>query len=136
PSKRAPYRSIAVPELGAHATALPFLDYVLEDSVISILIGRDRIVPVAVPHAGRFCIHKLVVQSLRGAADIPKREKDAFQSVLLAAVLAQEQEFLLREAIEAMTKQLRSRARPGVKRALKILQADHPDAAEIIQQLA
>jgi len=76
------------------------------------------------------------VQSLRGAADIPKREKDAFQSVLLAAVLAQEQEFLLREAIEAMTKQLRSRARPGVKRALKILQADHPDAAEIIQQLA
>ena len=136
PSKRAPYTSIVLPELGAHATALPFLDYLLENSVISILIGRDRIVPVAVPHAGRFCIHKLVVQSLRGAADNPKREKDAFQSVLLAAVLAREQDFILREAIAAMTKQLRSRAKAGARRALKILQSDHPDAAEIIQQLA
>lgn len=136
PSKRAPYRSIPVPELGAHATGLPYLDYLVEDSVISILIGRDRIVPVTVPHAGRFCIHKLVVQTLRGAADNPKREKDAFQAVLLATVLAEEQDFLLREAIHAMTKQLRSRAKTGAKGALKILQEDHPAAAEIIQQLA
>lgn len=117
--KRIPYRAIRIPELGAYATALPYLAYLLGDPVMSILIGRDRLVPVAVPHAGRFLIHKLAVSTLRAASDSPKREKDIVQSATLAAILAQEQDFVLQEAIDAMNMPLRNRVKPAVKRALK-----------------
>ena len=132
---RAPYRAVRVPELGAYATGLPFLAYLLNDSAMSILIGRDRIVPVAVPHAGRFCIHKLAVYTLRAATDDPKREKDIFQSAMLAASLAEQQDFFLNEAIDAMNKPLRARVKTGATRAIKLLQANHPAAVEILEKL-
>ncbi len=133
---RAPYRAVRVPGLGAYATGLPFLAYLVEDAAMSILIGRDRIVPVAVPHPGRFCIHKLAVYTLRAAADHPKREKDLFQSVVLAAALAQEQDFILLEAMDATNASLRKRVKRGARRALEMLQSDHPAAAQILAKLA
>ncbi len=134
-SDRTPYRPIRVPELGAYATGLPFLAYLLEHSVMAILIGRDRIVPVAIPHAGRLCIHKLALFSLRAGSDDSKREKDIFQSAMLAAILAEQHDFSLHEAIDAMNKPLRIRAKPGAMRAIKMLQADYPAAVEIIERL-
>jgi hypothetical protein len=136
PSDRTPYRAVQVPELGAYATGLPFLGYLLEDAAMSVLIGRDRVVPVAVPHAGRFCVHKFALQRLRGQSDEPKREKDMFQAVTLAAILAREQDFSLRDAIDAMNKPLRMRARPAAVRAIKILKEDHPAAAQMLESLA
>jgi hypothetical protein len=130
-----PYRAVRIPELGAYATGLPFLGYLLKGPVMSILIGRDRIVPVAVPHAGRFCIHKLAVHSLRGGADSAKSEKDLFQSAVLAAILAEEQDFLLQDAIKAMSKALKLRVKRGAERMHKMLQADHPAAAQLLEEL-
>src|SRR5258708_31765610 len=65
----------------------PHFRYLLEEPTHSVLFGRDRIVPVLVPHAGRFCIQKLAVYELR--SDAAKREKDIAQSALLAAALAE-----------------------------------------------
>jgi hypothetical protein len=135
PTQDAPCRPIRVPELGAYATGLPFLSYLLDDPTMSMLIGRDRIVPVAVPHAGRLCIHKLAVPTPRGSTDTPKGEKDVFQSVVLAATLARGQDFILQEAIDAMNKPLRARVKSGVRRALNMLQSDYPDAAQILKRL-
>jgi hypothetical protein len=89
-----------------------------------------------VPHAGRFLIHKLAVSTLRAASDSPKREKDIVQSATLAAILAQEQDFVLQEAIDAMNMPLRNRVKPAVKRALKLLQADYPAAVQLLGKLA
>lgn len=136
PANKAPFKAIRIPELGAHATGLPFLDYVLEDGTTSILIGRDRMVPVTVPHPGRFCIHKLAVYALRGAGESAKREKDIFQSAVLAAALAEEHDFFLQEAIEAMARPLRSRVKLAAKRASQILQPQYPAAAEILARLS
>jgi hypothetical protein len=135
PAGHMPYKAIRVPELGAHATGLPFLEYLLENQAMSILVGRDRLVPVAVPHAGRFCIHKLAVHSLRGSSDTAKGEKDIFQAAALAAILGEEQDYLLHEAINALSRSLRSRAKAGARRVHKMLQADHPAAAEILEDL-
>ena len=135
PANHAPFKAIRIPELGAHATGLPFLAYLLEDATTSILLGRDRMVPVTVPHPGRFCIHKLVVHNLRGATDSAKREKDVFQSAVLAAALAEEHDFFLQEAIESMSRPLRTRVKPAARRALKMLQADYPAAADSLAAL-
>jgi hypothetical protein len=136
PANRMPYRAIRVPELGAYATGLPYLAYLLDDPVMSILIGRDRLVPVTVPHAGRFLIHKLAVSTLRAASDSPKREKDILQSATLAATIAQDQDFVLQEAIDAINVPLRKRVKPAVRRTLKLLQSDYPAAVQLLEKLA
>lgn len=135
PANNTAYKAIRIPELGAHATGLPFLAYLLENPTMSILIGRDRMVPVIVPHPGRFCIHKLAVHALRGATDSAKREKNVFQSAVLAAALAEEHDFFLQEAIEAMSRPLKTRVKPAAKRVSQILQAHYPAAAEILTRL-
>src|SRR6185369_17155687 len=53
PARGTPYQPVAIPELGAPATGLPHFAYLLAGAAPSVLIGRDRIVPVVVPHAGR-----------------------------------------------------------------------------------
>jgi hypothetical protein len=136
PSKGTPYRTIRVPELGAHATGLPFLEYLLEQPTQSILLGRDRIVPIAIPNAGRYCIHKLAVYAMRSASDNSKRDKDAFQAATLAAALAPEQDVLLLDAVDAMNKAIRAKARAGARRALEWLGGDRPEAAQVLERIA
>ena len=135
PSRGKPYISVEVPELGAHAMGLPYLEYLLEATITSILIGRDRIVPVTVPHPGWFCLHKLALYSLRTGADNPKREKDVSQAAMLAEVLAEKQEYVLKEAIEGMDGKLKSRIKPGVKRALALLGNERSEGAAILTSL-
>ena len=135
PARGKPYVPIAVAELGAHAMGLPYLEYLLKDAVPSVLIGRDRIAPVTVPHAGWFCLHKLALYSLRTGADNPKREKDVLQAAVLAQALTQKNDFLLTEAIEDMDSKLKTRIRPGVKRALALLGEGAPEAASLLERL-
>lgn len=134
PARGEPYEPVEVPELGAHATGLPHLRYLLEEKLSSVLLGRDRIVPVSVPHPGRFCVHKLAVYSMRSGG--AKSEKDLEQATVLAAVLAGEQNYLLTDAIDATGKSLRSRARAGARRAVEMLDSEYPEAAQLLSTLA
>lgn len=136
PTRRAPYKAVPIPELGAHAMGLPYLEYLLKAPISSVLIGRDRIVPITVPHPGWFCLHKLALFSLRTGAENPKREKDVMQATVLAAALVHEQDFLLNEAVESMDDKLRARVKPGAKRALGYLVDKYPEAAQIMESLA
>lgn len=131
-----PYASVKVPELGAHAMGLPYLEYLLKATIPSVLIGRDRIVPVTVPHPGWFCLHKLALYELRAGGDSAKREKDVFQAAVLASALAQDQDFLLIEAIEKMDSKLRSKLKAGVRRALALLKHGPAEAARLLELLA
>jgi len=136
PTRGKPYASIKVPELGAHAMGLPYLEYLLKATISSVLIGRDRIVPVTVPHPGWFCLHKLALFELRAGGDSAKREKDVFQAAVLASALAQDQDFLLAEAIGGMDSKLRSKAKAGVRRALALLKDGPAEAARLLEPLA
>ena len=135
PSKGEPYKPVAVPELGVHATGLPHLQFLLDEPTQSILLGRERIVPITVPHAGRFCVHKLALYSLR-TGDNPKSQKDVAQAALLAAAIAEEKDYLLADAIKDMDKALRTKAKAGAKRAIELLQDEHPEAASLLEELA
>ena len=136
PARGKPYEPIAVPELNAHAVGLPYLDYLLRDTTVAVLIGRDRMVPVTVPHAGWFCLHKLALYALRTGADNPKREKDVLQAAVLAQALAHTNDFLLTEAIAGMDSKLKAKIRPGVKRALTLLGDQAMEAATLLEPLA
>jgi hypothetical protein len=136
PARGKPYTSVKVPELGAHAMGLPYLESLLKATIPSVLIGRDRIVPVFVPHPGWFCVHKLALFELRSGGDSAKREKDVFQAAVLASALAQDQDFLLIEAIEKMDSKLRSKVKAGVRRALALLKDGPAEAARLLKPLA
>ncbi len=99
----------------------------------SVLIGRDRIVPVAIPDAGRYCVHKLALYSLRTGSDNPKRAKDVAQAALLAAAMSENHEFLLSDAIGHMDPALRSKVKPGAREAISLLRAHHPDSARQLE---
>lgn len=135
PSDERPYGTIAIPELGAHATGLPHFRYLLEGHFPSMLIGRERLIPVSIPHAGRFCIHKLAVHSLRSPGDDAKRKKDLLQAALLAKVIVADQEWLLEEAIAAIPRTMRARIKLGAARAIELLAPKSPDAAAALSAL-
>lgn len=131
PARGEPYRSVLIPVLGAYAIGLPYLDYLLHEPVRSIVIGKDRLVPVALPQPGRYCVHKLAVSALRSSGSA-KSDKD----VLQAAVLATTREFELEEATDEATQTLRLKARRGATHALRLLENDYPEAARLVERLA
>jgi hypothetical protein len=136
PARGKPYASVNLPGLGAHATALPYLEYLFKATIPSVLVGRDRIVPVTVPHPGWFCVHKLALFELRTGVDNPKREKDVLQAAVLASALAQDQDHLLTEAIAGMDGKLRSKVKAGARRALALLKDGPAEAVRLLQPLA
>ena len=113
PSPDAEIRIVEVPELKAHATALPYLSYVLGQTQISTLLSREGCCPVRVPVAERFAIHKLVVSQLRTNRDA-KTEKDIFQSAIVLAALGER----FPGAIEAAVMDLPISARKYLTKAL------------------
>lgn len=135
PAKGEPYRSVLVPVLGAYAIGLPYLDYLLHEPVRSIVIGKDRLVPVALPQPGRYCVHKLAVSALRSSGSA-KSDKDVLQAAVLASVLATTREFELEEATDAATRTLKLKARSGATQALRLLEDNYPEAARLIERIA
>jgi hypothetical protein len=87
PSRDASYGSVRIPELKSHATALPFLGFLLAEQLDTVVLSRDRVIPLKVPRPERYCVHKLVVSQLRAKTSAAKDRKDLDQATVLAQVL-------------------------------------------------
>jgi len=129
-----PYATVPVPELGAHATSLPFLEYLLPAPWESVVIGREHLVPVMVPQPARYALHKLIVADLRTGIDNPKKEKDLVQAGILSAILVQEDPSALEDAAAAFTPAMRKHARASLPRWLSIMDI-HPEAAQFVARM-
>jgi hypothetical protein len=114
PSRDATYGSVRVPELRAHATALPFLGFLLAERLDTAILSRDRVIPLKVPRPERYCVHKLLVSQLRAKTGAAKDEKDLDQATLLADVLEERYPGLVEETAGALG---RSAARIALKGA-------------------
>jgi len=81
-------RPIEIPVLGAAATPLRFLDYLIEETQPGAVLGGSGVL-VNVPRPGRFAFHKLVVASRRGARSSAhaKAPKDRAQAAALLRLL-------------------------------------------------
>jgi hypothetical protein len=101
----------------------------------SVLLGRDRIVPIVVPAPSRFCVHKLAVYGLRRPSESAKRAKDLGQAVLLAEALVPESADELERAIDAAPKALRMKARAAARLAVDAFERA-PEAADLVERLA
>jgi hypothetical protein len=85
-------RPIRIEPLGAAATPLRFLDYLIEETQPGAIVGGSGVL-VNVPRPGRFALHKLIVASRRAVARAPafaKAPKDRAQASALLSVLLSE----------------------------------------------
>ena len=122
-----------VPELDAHATALPHLDYLLGEPLDAVVLGRDSVVPVKVPRPERFALHKLLVSQLRTSTS-DKRNKDVDQAAILVAALSEGDEGALDDAMDAFPKGALKKLRRAGAVAARVLAA-HERAANVLERL-
>ena len=126
---------LPVPELKAHATALPHLRYLLSEPIDSIVMGRESVVPVKVPRAERLAWHKMLVSQLRTSTS-EKRAKDIHQAGVLVAILAENDPGALEVAHEAVPKDARTKTRRGAKLVLSLLsEQKHARGAALLASL-
>ncbi len=117
-----------VRELRAHATAIPYLGYLLEDSKEAVVIARECIAPVRVPRPERFAWHKMLVAELRDSGS-DKSAKDLWQATVLVAVLAEYAPDDLVSVARALPTGAAGHVRRGAARARSALEGDGCDRA-------
>jgi hypothetical protein len=128
-------RVLSVPELAAHATALPWLGYLTEESIPGIVIGRSTIVPVNLPRPERLAWHKMLVSRIRHETS-DKARKDIEQAATLVAILAEAAPESLEEAFEVIPRSAREKTREGARRALARLRSTtNGQAVELLESL-
>jgi hypothetical protein len=104
-------------QLGVPAIPLRFLDYLIDDAVPAVALGR-RPVLVNVPQPARYAVHKLIVAQERGRGFALKAQKDLEQSFDLQEALETIDPESLAEAFEAVRQK-----GPGWRRRVEAGQA-------------
>jgi hypothetical protein len=126
PSSAEEAHVVEVPELRTHATALPYLRYLVSDSQPGAVLSSHGVLAVRVPLPERFAIHKLLVSQLR--AGVPeKSRKDRSQAAVLIAALGE----LQPGALEAGFAKTPVSRRRDIRKALELIRGDlepHPQA--------
>lgn len=123
-----------VPELGAHASALPHLGFLTAIAQPGIALSHHGVAAIRIPLPERFAIHKLVVSELRTGRSA-KSAKDLRQAAILLAACAELFPGSLEEAWKDLPPAARRAARAGLAKALPML-GSHADAAEALSGLA
>ena len=107
---------VPIPWLHTAATPLPFLGYLIEETVQAVVLGGSGVL-LNVPPPGRFALHKLWLGRQRPVAEQAKARKDLQQAALLLEVLLDDRPEEIRAAWAALAR--RPRERSGVRRALE-----------------
>lgn len=129
PSDDETYPIVPIPELKAHATGLPYLRYLLGETVEQALLAREGCCLVRVPAPERFAVHKLLVSQLRqhGSA---KSGKDLDQATTLLAALGDLFPGAIESALAAVPSSALSRLHTAIQIITPRLLATHPRASE------
>jgi len=125
---------VDIPKLNAHATALPYLRYLLTETQMSAAISTHGAAGVRVPIPERFAIHKLIVAQLRTGRS-EKSRKDLKQAAVLIAAVG---ELLPGALVEAFAK-TPSSSRGHIRKSLEHVRTDlepHPQAWDEIARAA
>ena len=127
PSRDETFPTVAVPELGAYATALPYLKYLLAESQPATLLARQGCFEVRVPLPERYAVHKLVVSQLRTGRGA-KSGKDIEQASVLCAALAELHPGAIEDAVCALPRKMAKHFRKALPAAKKHLETVAPQA--------
>lgn len=134
PTRGEEITTLPVPELQAHASGLPYLQYLLTETQMGAALSTHGVAAVRVPVPERFALHKLIVAPLR-AGRPEKSRKDLRQSAVLLAAMGE----LYPGAIEQAYAKTPTSARSHIRDSLEKLRAElepHPQAWEEVATAA
>lgn len=129
PGKEGP--PVSLPALATSAQPLPYLDYLIEDPEKAAVLDNGGFLTL-VPSPARFALHKILISSLRPAAESAKSAKDLSQAAQLLQHLEVARPGDITLAWEELTRR-RWGARLG--RGLKRLVSEHPQTAAAARRL-
>jgi hypothetical protein len=127
-------QTIQVAELEWHAQAVPYYDYMLEDSQKAVMLAGGCCIPIRLPRIERMIWHKLY-SSTDGPRIADKREKDLVQAVTLAAILVEQDSGALKQSFSAAPTALQAAALKRLQRIQSLLEA-HPQTLEAFGSLS
>ena len=133
PSSSDDYEVLEVPELQVHATALPYLRYLLGESQPGAALSSHGVAAVRVPVPERFALHKMVVAQLRRSGN-KKVEKDQRQAAVLVAATGEIFPGALESAYKKTPLSVRRHIRKSFEAIQPLLEA-HPQSLEEIRTL-
>jgi hypothetical protein len=119
---RADVGTVNVTGIGAGATPLQFLEFLIEDAAQVVALYNDG-VSVRVPQPERYAVHKLVIAQERKVV-AAKRAKDLKQADVLMQVLEATDPYALEDALD----DARARGpkwRTNIDRSLEMIKATH-----------
>jgi hypothetical protein len=126
---------LSAPELDAHATALPWLRYITDESLPGLIIGRSAMVPVNLPRPERLAWHKMLVSQIRHETS-EKAPKDVEQAATLVAILAEAAPESVKAAFAVVPRNAREKTKQGARRVLARLKTTtHEQAVDLIDEL-
>jgi hypothetical protein len=124
---------VRVPELEWHAQAIPYYDYLLDDSQTAAMLAGGHCIPIQLPRVERMIWHKVYSSSQRtGSAD--KAEKDLAQAATLAAILVELQGASLRQSFADAPPPLQAAVLSRLPRLESQLEA-HPETLDALRSL-
>lgn len=126
---------VRVAELDAHAQAVPLLDFLIAEPLEAVALSPNQVIPIPIPSAERFTLHKLFSSQSRGGASRDKARKDLEQAAVLSAAIEAETPGSLRDAFRHMPSAGKSRVKRGALAASRLLDK-HPEARDALLRIA
>jgi len=124
--------TINVPELEWVAQAIPYYDYLLDDAEGGAMLAGGHCIPVRLPQAARFVWHKFYASTQRHGSP-EKAAKDLQQSLVLGAVLAENDGYELKNAFEAAPNPMLAPIKPLLNQLAGKAEA-HPALVDVLHQ--
>ena len=126
---------VAVRELGTYGQAVPYLDFLLDGALESVVLSPNQVVPIAVPSPQRLALHKLYSSQRRGSQQ-EKSRKDLHQAAVLVAALEEDTPGLLGDALRRIPTAARATVRRGARAALRLLGENHAEGKALLERMA
>jgi hypothetical protein len=123
-----------VPELSTHATALPYLRYLLGETQTGAALSSHGVLAVRIPVPERFALHKLIVAQLRRGGS-EKSLKDLKQAAVLIAALGENHPGALAAAFQSTPVSTRKHLRKSLLQIREQLET-HPRAWDEVATVA
>ena len=125
--------TVALPELGWHAQAMPFYGYLLEGSRDAAILAGGHCIPAQLPEVARMIWYQLYTSTRRGR-DVALAESDLVQAATLAALMVEQDGALLRDSYRTAPRELRNAAHSRLPRLERLL-AEHPRPRDEFRKL-
>lgn len=126
---------IAIKELGAYAQAIPLLDFLTKEPLTAAVLSPNQVIPVLVPSAERFALHKFFSSQSRRTSDRDKVRKDLEQAAAITAALEEDTPGSIEAAFRSMPASGKSAVKRGFLAASGLLEK-HQRAKDTLLRLA